>query len=119
MSDRLIPTVRDRNPDFKKEGELLNWKDPSAGQDHSGWVLTMASWVKMEKGRWGRVEEQKENSSSTAASCNICCVIGMKCFVQCVVTFERAENKCRSVPLRSSSGDEANNIYGRLAHLAS
>lgn len=93
MSDRLIPTVRYRNPDFKQEEEHLNREEPSAGQDHSGWVLTMASWVKKEKGRWGRVEEQKENSSGTTASYNICCMIGMKCLVQCAVTFERAENK--------------------------
>lgn len=39
--------------------------------------------------------------------------------VQNAARVEKAENKNKSVRLQSSSGDEANNIYGRLAHLAS
>lgn len=39
--------------------------------------------------------------------------------MQNAAKFERAENKNKSVRLQSSSGGEANNIYGRLAHLAS
>lgn len=39
--------------------------------------------------------------------------------MQNAAVFERAENKTQSVQLQLSSGGEANNIYGRLAHLAS
>lgn len=39
--------------------------------------------------------------------------------VQNAARVKKAENKNKSVRLQLSSGDEANNIYGRLAHLAS